>query len=151
MRIIYQRNYLRRRNLLLMILQFYRWFSTQVLHHYRFLMRTFPKCRNRCTNGRYHVILKPLNKPKKLFFPELNSSNHGDIYFNNMLSKRKNTQKHLEKYLDVKLDCSEHIYENMKKEVHGNSVIKKINVILPRSSLLTIYKSFIRPYLRSFP
>ena len=44
-----------------------------------------------------------------------------------MLSKRKNTQKHL----DVKLDCSEHIYENMLKEVHGNSVIKKINVILP--------------------
>ena len=31
--------------------------------------------------------------------------------------------------------------------VKGNSLIKTLNVTLPRSSLLTIYKSFIRPHL----
>ena len=35
----------------------------------------------------------------------------------------------------------------MKKAIKGISVIKKLNVTLPRSSLLTIYKSFIRPHL----
>ena len=35
----------------------------------------------------------------------------------------------------------------MKKAIKGISVIKKLNVTLPRSSLLTIYKWFIRPQL----
>ena len=35
----------------------------------------------------------------------------------------------------------------MKKAVKCISVIIKLNVILPRSSLLTIHKSFIRPHL----
>ena len=57
--------------------------------------------------------------------------------------KRKNTQKHLGLYLDAKLNFSEYINEKVKKAVKG----KKLNVTLPRSSLLTIYKSFIRPHL----
>ena len=39
---------------------------------------------------------------------------------------------------------SEHINHKIKK---GTSVIKKLNVTLPRFSILTIYKSFIRPHL----
>ena len=34
-----------------------------------------------------------------------------------------------------------------EKAVKGISVIKKLNVTLPRSSLLTIYIAFIRPHL----
>ena len=60
---------------------------------------------------------------------------------------RKNIQKHLGLYLDAKLSFSEHINEKIKKVVKGISVIKKLNVSLPRSSLLRIYKSFIRPHL----
>ena len=37
--------------------------------------------------------------------------------------------------------------EKIKKVVKGISIIKKLNVTLPHFSLLTIYKSFIRPYL----
>ena len=33
------------------------------------------------------------------------------------------------------------------KTVKGISLIKNLNVTLPRSSLLTIYKSFTRPHL----
>ena len=60
---------------------------------------------------------------------------------------RKNAQKYLGLYLDVKLNFSEHINEKIKKAVKGISVNKKLNAILPRSSLLTIYKSCIRPHL----
>ena len=33
------------------------------------------------------------------------------------------------------------------KVTEGINVIRKMNLSLPRSSLLTIYKSFVRPYL----
>ena len=78
---------------------------------------------------------------------EKNPSDNSDIYFNNMPLKRKNTQKHLGLYLDAKLNFSENINEKIKKAVKGISVIKKVNVTLPRSSLLTICKSFTRPHL----
>ena len=61
--------------------------------------------------------------------------------------KRSNTQKHLGLFLDAALSFSEYINEKMKKAVKAISVIKKIKVSLPCFSLLTIYKSFIRPYL----
>ena len=61
--------------------------------------------------------------------------------------KRSNTQKHLGLFLDATLSFSEYINEKMKKAVKAISVIKKIKVSLPCFSLLTIYKSFIRPYL----
>ena len=67
--------------------------------------------------------------------------------FNNMLLNSKNTQKHLGLYLDTKLNFSEHINEKIKKAVRGISVIKNLNVTSSYSSLLTIYKSFIRPHL----
>ena len=60
-----------------------------------------------------------------------NRSNHNDIYFNNMLLNRKNTQKHLGLYLDAKLNFFEHINEKIKKVVKGISVITKLNVTLP--------------------
>ena len=37
--------------------------------------------------------------------------------------------------------------EKIKKAVKGINVIKKLNATLPRSPLLTVYKSFIRPHL----
>ena len=67
--------------------------------------------------------------------------------FNNILLNSKNTQKHLGLYLDTKLNFSEHINEKIKKAVRGISVIKNLNVTSLHSSLLTIYKSFIRPHL----
>ena len=61
--------------------------------------------------------------------------------------KRRNTQKHLGLYLDAKLNFSEHINEKIKKAVISISLIRKLNVTLLRSSLLTIYRPFIRPHL----
>ena len=84
---------------------------------------------------------------QEIFFSCKKNPNHSDIYFNNLPLKRKNTQKHQGLYLDAKLNFSEYINEKIKKAVQGISVIKKLNVTLLRSSLLTIHKSFIGPHL----
>ena len=57
---------------------------------------------------------------------------------------RNYTQKHLGLYLDAMLNFSEQVNEKIKKAVKG---IRKLNVTLSRSSLLTIHKSFIRLHL----
>ena len=49
-------------------------------------------------------------------------------------------------FLDSKLNFFDHINEKIKKATKGVNVIRKTN-LLPRSFLLTIYKSFIRPHL----
>ena len=58
----------------------------------------------------------------------------------------ENIQKHLDLFLDSKLNFLDHINEKIKKATKGVSVISKINLLLPRS-LLAIYKSFVRPHL----
>ena len=122
-------------NFLLTILRFSRWFVTHVFHHY-LLMRTYPKYHNGGTNEKFCLILMLQKKPKRLLSHAKKSpSNHNDIYFNNMPLNRENTQKHLGLYLDTKLNFPEHkINEKIEKTIKGNSVIKTLNVTLPRSS-----------------
>ena len=50
-------------------------------------------------------------------------------------------------HIDSKLNFFDHINEKIKKATKGINVIRKMNLSLPRSSLLTIYKSFLRPHL----
>ena len=66
---------------------------------------------------------------------------------NNKPVIRGNFQKHLGLFLDSKLNFSGHINEKIRKATKGINVIRKMNLSLPRSSLLTIYKSFVRPHL----
>ena len=49
--------------------------------------------------------------------------------------------------LDEKLNFSEHINEKLKQVTKSINLSRKLNLTLPRSSLLIIYKSFIRPHL----
>ena len=50
-------------------------------------------------------------------------------------------------YLDEKLNFLQHIKEKTSKANRGIGVIRKLRHILPRHSLITIYKSFVRPHL----
>ena len=68
-------------------------------------------------------------------------------FFSNLPINRKSTQKHLGLLLDEKLNFSEHISEKLKKVTKSINLLRKLNFTLPRSSLLMIYKSFIRPHL----
>ena len=63
--------------------------------------------------------------------------------------QRLNTQKHLGVQLDSKLSCSELTNNKISKVPKARGLLRKLLPILPCRSLLTIYKSFIRPHLDS--
>ena len=82
-----------------------------------------------------------------VFCRKANANNHGTVYFNNVPVIRVNIQKHLGLFLDSKLSFFDHVNEKIKKATKGVNVIRKMNLLLPRCSLLTIYKPFFRPHL----
>ena len=55
------------------------------------------------------------------------------------------SQKHLELFLDNKLDFNKHLDEKIKKCNKIIGMMKKLCLSVSRKSLLTIYKSLIRP------
>ena len=67
--------------------------------------------------------------------------------FNTVPVARRSCQKHLGLCLDEKLNFSQHINIKISKANKGIGIIKRLSHILPRKSLITIYKSFIRPHL----
>ena len=72
---------------------------------------------------------------------------HPTLYFNNLPVQKTPIQKHLGLILDEKLSFNQHLKEKLVKANKGIGVLKKLQNLLPRSSLVTIYKSFIRPHL----
>ena len=81
-------------------------------------------------------------KTKKLLHPCLS--------FNDSPSKNSISQKHLGLTLDVKLNFVDHIKNITRKIYKTMGLLRRFQPILPRSSLLTIYKAFIRSQL-DFP
>ena len=66
--------------------------------------------------------------------------NHPAVFFNNLPINRKSTQKHIGLLLDEKINFSEHINEKLKTVTKSIDLLRKLNLTLPRSSLLIIYK-----------
>ena len=50
-------------------------------------------------------------------------------------------------FLDSELSFFDYINDKIKKNTKGVNVVRKMNLLLPCSSRLTIYKSFVRPHL----
>ena len=69
---------------------------------------------------------------------------HPTLLFNNVLLNNSLFQKHLSLTLDIKLNFSEHIKSITRKVSKTTGLSRKFQQMLPRSSLLTIYKTFIR-------
>ena len=82
-----------------------------------------------------------------IFSRKKNNTSHPSLYFNNTPIQRKSVQKHLGLFLDEKLSFLEHIDEKIKKATVGVNLMRKLNLLLPRLSLLTVYKCFVRPHL----
>ena len=74
-----------------------------------------------------------------VFSCNANASNHETVYLNNVPVITENIQKHLGLFLDSKLSFFEHINEKIKKATKGVNVMRKMNLLLPHSSLLTRY------------
>ena len=68
-------------------------------------------------------------------------------YFNHAPEAHTNCHKHLGMHLGEKLNFLQHIKEKPSKANRRIGVIRKLRHILPRHSLITIYKSFVRPHL----
>ena len=60
---------------------------------------------------------------------------------------KASSQKLLELNLGAKLTSNNNISEKIYKVMRDVGILCKLKCVLPRSSVLTIYKSFIRPHL----
>ena len=82
-----------------------------------------------------------------IFSRKINKVHHLPLLFNNSTIQQISSQKHLGIHLDEELIFKHHINEKINKANKGIGIIRKPNIILPRSALLTIYRSFVRPHL----
>ena len=82
---------------------------------------------------------------KVLFSRKRKTQNHPTLSLNNIQAERVSSQKHLDLILDEKLNFKQHIESAIAKINKGAAVIKKRRYSLPRKSLITIYKAFLRP------
>ena len=82
-----------------------------------------------------------------IFSRKIQKTCHPSIYFNNKSVKQVPSQKHLGLILDSKLNFQEHLQNILNKVNKTIGLLRKLQNILPREPLLTIYKSFVRPHL----
>ena len=79
-----------------------------------------------------------------LFSRKKKNQIHPTISFNDIHVERASHHKHLGILLDEKLNFKQHIDTAILKINKGIPVIKKLRHSLPRKSLMTIYKAFLR-------
>ena len=84
---------------------------------------------------------------QEIFSRKKTDTSYPSFYFDNAQIQRQSVQKHLDLFLDEKLSFLEHIDVKIKKATAAINLMRKLNRLLPRSSLMTIYKCFIRPHL----
>ena len=69
------------------------------------------------------------------------------IFFNGIPVCKADSEKHLGLYLDSKLSFDIHIKTILAEVNRTMGLLRKFQQVLPRPSLITIYKAFIRPRL----
>ena len=82
-----------------------------------------------------------------IFSRNLNKPVHANLTFNNSQVSQTQSHNYLALILDNKLNSNEHLKGVLDKISKTIGLICKFQPILPRFSLLTIYKTFIRSHL----
>ena len=82
-----------------------------------------------------------------IFSRKLQKTNHNQVYFNHNSVKQVPSQKHIGMYLNTKLNFQEHLNNVLSKVNKTIGLLRKLQTFLPRQSLVTVYKAFIRPHL----
>ena len=82
-----------------------------------------------------------------MFSHKRENENYPSLVFNDTKVQLANSQQHLGLILDSKPDFNEHIGNRINKCNKIIGIMKRLSSILSRKSLLTIYKSFVRPNL----
>ena len=89
----------------------------------------------------------PLNKAQEVIFSrKVNNVLHPPLTFNNVDIGQIRSQKHLGMFRDFKLSFNEYFETVLAKVNRGVTILRKLQSMLPREVLLTIYKSLIRPH-----
>ena len=92
--------------------------------------------------------LDPIKPAQEVLFPRKKKTlNHPTISLINIQVERASSQKYLGLILDEKLNFEQYIESTIVKINNGVAVIKKLRYSLPRKSLITIYKAFLRPLI----
>ena len=90
----------------------------------------------------------PTKQTKDIIFSKIIiPDTHSSLFFNNSLIQQDTTQTHLGLTLDHKLTFQYHVKRKNKEAMKGIGLLRKLQCILSRTSLLTICKSYIRPHL----
>ena len=85
---------------------------------------------------------------QEVIFPrKLRKVFHLNLSFNDQPIEKSVAHKHLGLTLDENLSFTNCINDKINKTLKGVGFLCKLSMPLPRQSLLTIYKSFIRPHL----
>ena len=82
-----------------------------------------------------------------IFSRKIKKPSHPDLIFNNNKVIQTPYQKHLGMFLGDKLNFGEHLKCIANKVNKSIGLLRKLQKLLPRPSLVTIYKSFTRPYI----
>ena len=82
-----------------------------------------------------------------IYSRKIKSNIHPLLVFNNNIVSQANSQKHLGITLDFKLTFQEQLLNVIKKVNKTIGLLSKLKNLLPRTTLITIYKAFIRPHL----
>ena len=82
-----------------------------------------------------------------IFSPKTIEIYHPMLVFNNTNVSQSSSQKYLGVILDSNLIFDEHLKTVSLKISKTLGLLQKLNNLLPRSALITIYKAYVRPYL----
>ena len=82
-----------------------------------------------------------------IFSRKLQKTNLSQVYYNHNSVKQVPSQKHLGMYLDTILNFQEHLNNVLSKVNTTIGLLRKLQALLPRQSLVTVYKAFIRRHL----
>ena len=92
--------------------------------------------------------LDPNKQAQEVIFTRKSKNmHHPPLIFNNSKIFQSITQKHLQLIFDNRLSFEEYFTAMGAKVSRTIALLRKLQHILPRQALITIYKSFIPPYL----
>ena len=76
-----------------------------------------------------------------------NNTSHPSLNFSKTQIQQQSVQKDICLFLDEKLSFLEHANKTIKKATVGVNLIRKLNLLLSRPSLISVYKCFIKRHL----
>ena len=82
-----------------------------------------------------------------IFSRKLKNVSYPPLVFNNANVSSCKPHKHLGILLDAKLTFEEHYKSILNKTNRTIGLLRKLQSLLPRATLITIYKAFVRPHL----